>query len=121
MGVLMQRQYFYFFARFVCTNAKSTRKFVQRMNTNIIDDEWLTIGIAQRVVPWSRGTFYNVIKREQGLDTRWCYGRRLISKASLLALIEKSPAKAPAAISRRMRQLGRLSAKKRAAARNGAG
>jgi hypothetical protein len=92
------------------------------MNTNIIDDdEWLTIPDAQRVAPWSRGTYYNVIKLGLGLKTRWCNGRRLISKVSSLALIENSPEKPPAAISRRMRQLGRLSAKKRAAAKNGAG
>jgi hypothetical protein len=91
------------------------------MNTNIIDDDkWLTIPGAQRVAPWSRGTFYNVIKRGLGLETRWCNGRRLISKASLLAFIKNSPAKAPAAVSRRMRTLGRLSAKKRAAAKSGA-
>src|SRR5438093_8222362 len=88
-----------------------------QMNTNI--DEWRTIRDAQRLVPWSRGTYYNAIKH--GLKSRRCNGVRLICVASLLAFVEKSPEKPPATISRRMRQLGRLSAKKRAAAKNGAG
>jgi hypothetical protein len=88
------------------------------VNTNI--DEWRTIRGAQSAVPWSRGTFYNAIKRGD-IKTRRCNGARLICMASLLAFVEASPEKTPAAITRRMRRLGRLSAKKRAAAKNGAG
>jgi hypothetical protein len=88
------------------------------MKTNI--DEWRTIRDAQRLVPWSRGTYYNAIARRD-IESRRCNGVRLIYTPSLLAFVEKSPEKPPAAISRRMRQLGRLSAKKRAAAKNGAG
>ena len=92
------------------------------MNTSssINDGEWRTIRGAQSVVPWSRGTYYNAIKRGD-IKSRRCNGVRLIYTPSLLAFVEKSPEKPPAAISRRMRTLGRLSAKKRAAAKNGTG
>jgi hypothetical protein len=90
------------------------------MNTNI--DEWRTIRGAQCVVPWSRATYYNAIARGD-IKSRRSNGARLICIASLIDFVEKSDEKPPKAITRRMRRLGRLSAKKRAqiaAAKNGA-
>jgi hypothetical protein len=81
-------------------------------------EEWRTIEGAQSAVPWSRGTYYNAIKRGD-IKSRRCNGARLICMSSLMAFVENSPGKTPATISRRMRQLGRLSAKKRAAAKSG--
>ena len=83
---------------------------------NIDELEWGKISDAQRRYAASRSTYNNWISTRQVVSKR-VGGARYVYIPSVRELFEGAPAKPSATTSRRMRQLGHLSAQARAAAK----
>jgi hypothetical protein len=86
------------------------------MNTNIAEIEWARIRDAQRIAPFSRSQYYNLIEAGR-IRSRRIGGARYICVASLRELFARAREKPSKKISNAMRDRAYASASARAAKR----
>ena len=78
--------------------------------------QWGRIRDAQRVVPFSRSQYYNLIQQGR-VESRRIGGGRFIYIPGLLEMAKQAPTRPPRKVSERMRTRQRASAEARAAKR----